>query len=259
MKWTIYLLLFVSATLYSQDSLKAVLIEKTPLKVQSIVGTDNFDAKYYIDNNIFHKKDDNQTINFSAVQLGEIASADIYNPLKMVLFYRDFNTVIILDNRLADIFKFDFNRLQPFRNVTHVSVGFDNTIWIFNLDIQQLQLFDYKSNQVRVSALPVQSNVVDMASNYNYAWLMTENYIYKYSYFGSMLYKIKNDGFTAIEEHNDDVVLQKGNLLYFLNDKTEKIVPIILPELLIKQFFVTGETLYIYDSEILYKFQLKNY
>lgn len=259
MKWTTCFLFFISLSLYSQDSLKAILLETTPLKVQSIVGTDNFDVKYYINNNIFYKKNESNTINFSNVQLGEITSADIYNPLKMVLFYKDFNTVIILDNRLADIFKIDFNVRQPYRNVTHVSIGNDNTIWTFNQDLQQLQLYDYLNNQIRATALPVATNILDLTSNYNFAWLLTENYIYKYSYFGSMLYKIKNEGYTALEERNDDVVLQKENKLYFLNNKTEKIVPITLPKLLIKQFFVTGETLYIYDSETLYKFQLKNY
>lgn len=259
MKWTIYFLFFISVSLYSQDSIKTVLQESTPLKVQSIVGTDNFDAKYYINNNVFYKKVETQTINYSNVQLGEIASVDIYNPLKTILFYKDFNIIIVLDNRLAEIYKVDFNARQPYRNVSHVSIGHDNTVWTFNQDLQQLQLYDYLNNQVRATALPIASNVLALASNYNYAWLLTENYIYKYSYFGSMLYKIKNDGFTAVEERNDDVVLKKGNKLYFLNDKTEKIIPIVLPELLINQFFVTGETLYIYDSETLYKFQLKNY
>ncbi|WP_250434972.1 hypothetical protein [Hanstruepera flava] len=259
MKWAFYFLFFFSVHLYSQDSLKAVLVESSPLKVQSIIGTDNFDAQYYINNNVFYKKIDSKTINFSAIQLGEIASTDIYNPLKMILFYKDFNTVIVLDNRLADIYKIDFNVRQPYRNVSHVSVGNDNTIWTFNQDLQQLQLYDYLNNQIRATALPVVSNVLHLASNYNYAWLLTENYIYKYSYFGSMLYKIKNDGYTVAEERNDDVILKKDNKLYFLKDKTEEIIPIILPELLINQFFVTGETLYIYDSETLYKFQLKNY
>jgi hypothetical protein len=259
MKWTTCFFFFISLSLFSQDSLQAIKLESTPLKVQSIIGTDNFDAKYYINNNVFYKKDESNTINYSNIQLGEIASVDIYNPLKMAMFYKDFNIVIILDNRLAEIYKVDFNAIEPYRNVTNISIGNDNTIWIFNPDIQKLQLYDYLNNQLRVTTLPVASDILDLASNYNYAWLLTKNYIYKYSYFGTMLFKIKNDGFTALEERNDDIVLQKGNKLFFLNDKTEQIIPIILPELLIKQFFVTGETLYIYDSEILYKFQLKNY
>ena len=259
MKWTTCFFFFISLSLFSQDSLQAIKLETSALNVQSIIGTDNFDAKYYINNNVFYKKDESTTINYSNIQLGEIASVDIYNPLKMAMFYKDFNIVVILDNRLAEIYKVDFNAIQPYRNVSTISIGNDNTIWIFNQDLQQLQLYDYLNNQIRVTTLPVASDVLDLASNYNFAWLLTENYIYKYSYFGSLLYKIKNDGYTALEERNDDVVLQKGNKLFFLKDKTEQITPIILPELLIKQFFVTGETLYIYDSEMLYKFQLKKY
>ncbi len=259
MEWTRYFLFFISVSLYAQDSIQAIQLENAPLNVQSIVGMDNFNTKYYTNNNVFYKKDETSTTNYSNIQLGEISLIEVYNPLKMVLFYKNFNTAIILDNRLAEIYKIDFNDRQPYRNVSQISIGYDNTIWTFNQDLQQLQLYDYLKNNTRANALPVVSDVLDLASNYNYAWLLTENFIYKYSYFGSMLYKIKNDGFTALEERNDDVVLQKGNKLFFLKDKTEQIIPIILPELLINQFFVTGETLYIYDSETLFKFQLKNY
>ena len=44
------------------------------------------------------------------MQLGEISSIDAFNALKTTVFYRDFNTVIILDNRLSEIMKIDFNQ-----------------------------------------------------------------------------------------------------------------------------------------------------
>lgn len=258
MKWLNYILLLFVTTLYSQDSLQTIYNTQTPLEVSKIVGIDNFGTQYYINNTIFYKKDATNTSNYSNVQLGEITSVNTYNPLKLIVFYQDFNTVIILDNRLAEIFRIDFNILQPYKNVSHVSLGNDNTIWIFNQDLQQLQLYDYKAKTVRANTLPVVSNVLDIASNYNYCWLLTENYLYKYSYFGSLLYKIKNEGFDAIEENNNNILIQKDNQLLFLNNKTEIITPLIIPELLIKQFLVTTETLYIYDSKILHKLQLKN-
>lgn len=258
MKWLNYILVVFSITVYSQDTIVPVIKQERKLDVSKIIGIDNFGTEYYVTNNILYKKTPETIINYSNVQLGNITTVNTYNPLKIVLFYQDFNTVIILDNRLAEVFKIDFNTTQTYRNVSHVSIGNDNTIWIFNRDIQQLELYDYKLKQVRATTLPVTSEVLDLKSNYNYCWLLTENFVYKYNYFSSLLYKIKNEGYQNLAEANDNILLQRGNELFFLDDKTQKILPLNLPELLIKQFLVTTETLYIYDSKILHEFQLKN-
>ena len=258
MKWLNYILVFFSITVYSQDSIIPVIKQQRKLDVSKIIGIDNFGTEYYVTNNILYKKTPETTIDYSNVQLGNITTVNTYNPLKIVLFYQDFNTVIILDNRLAEVFKIDFNTTQTYRNVSHVSIGNDNTIWIFNRDIQQLELYDYKLKQVRATTLPVTSEVLDLKSNYNYCWLLTENFVYKYNYFSSLLYKIKNEGYQKLAETNDNILLQRENELLYLDDKTQKILPLNLPELLIKQFLVTTETLYIYDSKILHEFQLKN-
>ncbi len=254
---TLFICLF-SISVFAQDSIYVISKEKLPINVETIIGIDNFGTKYYETNNIFYKKTGDNTINYSNVQLGKLTSVDVFNPLKIITYYKDFNTVIILDNRLAEILRIDFNAVQPYKNVSFVSLGNDNTIWIFNQDNQQLELYDYKAKSSRAVTLPVVSNALYFTSNYNYAWLLTEKYIYKYSYFGSLVFKIKNTGFTKITERNNDIILQKENSLYFLNDKTQEITPIALPNLLINQFLVTDETLYIYDSKILHEFQLKN-
>ena len=53
------------------------------------------------------------------------------------------------------------------------------------------------------------------------------------------------------------VVLKKDNILYYLKLNSEEPRAVNLPNLLIKQFFVTNETLYIYSRENLVKYQLK--
>jgi len=69
---------------------------------------------------------------------------------------------------------------------------------------------------------------------------------------------MKNDGYHSISESNRNIVLQKDNSLFYLKNNTGNVIPIKLPNLLIKQFFVTNETLYIYDDEFLHQYQLIN-
>ncbi len=257
MKYTIYLFLLLSASIFSQEPIETTYVKNVELKADKLVSIDNFGTIYFIKNNVFYKKDTNKTITYNNLQLGTLETANAFNPLKINLFYKDFNTVIILDNRLAEIFKIDFNTLQDYKNITHISTGFDNTLWVFNQDTQQLELFDYKTKTTRVVTLPMKSQVLDLKSNYNSCWLLTENYLYLYNYFGSLLSKIKNNGYTEISESNENIVLKKEQNLFYLKKNEENIISILIPNLLINQFFVTNETLYIYDNKLLHQYQIK--
>ncbi|MEJ6793309.1 MAG: hypothetical protein QNK89_11420 [Lacinutrix sp.] len=257
MKQLQYILFLLTFSAFAQDSIKAELKTKIEFKADSIIGIDNFYTILFTLNNTLTKKQDNKLLKYSNVQLGPITSANSFNPLKINLFYKAFNTVIILDNRLAEIFKIDFNQTKPYKNVSHVSTGSDNTIWIFNQDLMQLELYDYKNNTIRAKTLPIENNILDIASNYNWCWLLTKNFIYKYNYFGSLVSKTPNKGYTKIEECNENIILKKENTLFYAAKNTETIKPVSITNLLISQFFVTNQFVYIYTDKLLYTYQLK--
>ncbi|WP_282134101.1 hypothetical protein [Seonamhaeicola maritimus] len=257
MKYKIVFFILFPLSIYTQNSIESSLIKSTDFKSDKIVSVDNFGTVYYLQNNTFYKKSSVKTISYNNLQLGDVTSANAFNPLKINLFYKDFNTVIILDNRLAEIFKIDFNTIQPYKNITHISAGFDNTLWVFNQDNQQLELYNYKSGKTQARSLPIQSKILDLKSNYNSVWLLTQKSIYQYNYFGNLIKKMKNEGFSELAENNGNIVLKKDNSLYFLKKDSELTTPIEIPNLLINQFFVTNETLYIYQNQKLQQFQLK--
>jgi len=255
------LFFFITIVAFSQKTIKTAFVKKTELTAQSIVSvtkTRGFENIKYINNNtLFEKLKDSVLYNYSNVQLGEITSVDAFSPLKVKLFYKRFNTIIALDNRLTETDKIDFNTIKPYKNVSHVSTGFGNRLWIFNQDLQQLELYDFKRNKVSVKSTPMQSNVLDLKSDYNYCWLLTENYLYKYDSWGSLIYKIENKNYTAISVFYGNMVLQSSNNgLYYLSKGNQNIVPIEIPELLIKQFLLTRGSLYIYDNEFLHEYQI---
>ena len=258
MKYITYIFLFTSIPLFAQNSINTKFVNKTKLLANDIIGIDNFNDVLYIQNNSLEINRTTGKINYNNAQLGEITSANAFNPLKINVFYKYFNTVMVLDNRLAELTKINFNTLKPLRNISHISTGYDNTIWCFNQDNQQLELFDYRNNTTRVKTLPIGENVIQIISNFNNCWLLTKRYLYVYNYFGSLLKKMNNDGYSSMSETNGNIVLKKDNSLFYLKNNTENVAPIKLPNLLIKQFFVTNETLYIYDDEFLHQYQLIN-
>jgi hypothetical protein len=258
MKYIKYIFIFFGTLLFSQNDIEVRFIEKTKPLEGNLVQIDNFNNLYFIGENALVKQTKDSEFIYNNMQLGQISSVDVFNPLKVNLFYKDFNTVVILDNRLSEIEKINFNLKRPFRNISHISTGNDNAIWCFDQNTQELELFDYRTNATKAKTQPINENVIDITSNYNTCWLLTKSYLYVYNYFGSLLKKLKNVGYTALAESNGNIVLKKGNSLFYLKNNTGSAIPIKLPNLLIKQFFVTNETLYIYDDEFLYHYQLIN-
>ncbi|TCK67479.1 hypothetical protein DFQ05_1255 [Winogradskyella wandonensis] len=259
MKRIFYIILCLCSFSFSQENIELKLEATAELKAYKIFGVDTFGTLYYSDkNHSFYKKSTDTIISYANFQLGEISSANTFNPLKINLFYQDFNTMVVLDNRLAEITKVDFNTLSDYKNVTLISTGYDNFIWLFNQDLQQLELFDYLSKKTRIKTVPVQSQALSLKSDYNYCYLLTENYLYVYSYFGSLIHKIENNNFTDMAFSKGQLILKSGNNLFLLAKNSKELKTINTEDLLINQFLVTDETLYIYNDEKLRRYQLKS-
>ncbi|PQV48354.1 hypothetical protein CLV33_105210 [Jejuia pallidilutea] len=258
MKPLLYFIFLFYFSIGAQESIEIVPLKNSTLKADSVIGIDNFGTIFYTKTNTIYKKDNDTTISYNNLQLGKLTSANSFNPLKINLFYQALNTVIVLDNRLAEIFKIDFNTINNYKNVSHVSTGYDNTIWIFNQDTQLLEVFDYKTRTTKAQTLkPVDSPILDLKSNYNYAYLLTEDALLVYNYFGSIVNTLKNDGYTDIVENNEGLYLKKNNSLFYLAEDSKAFMPVKTYNILIPQFFVTNETLYIYADETLQEFQIK--
>lgn len=259
MKCLLYLFFCFSLFGFTQEPIKAELKETTNIEAETLFGVDTFGTLYYSDKGgSFYKKTTDTIISYANFQLGKITSANTFNPLKINLFYQDFNTVIVLDNRLAEITKIDFNTIADYKNVSLVSTGYDNTIWIFNQDLQRLELYDYLNNKTRIKTVPIQSEVIALKSDYNYCYLLTETFIYVYNYSGSLLRKIPNTDFKEMAFSKANLVLKSENQLFLLPKNSEELKSIQGLDLLINQFLVTNETLYIYDDEKLRRYQLKS-
>jgi hypothetical protein len=164
---------------------------------------------------------------------------------------------VILDNRLAEITRIDFNTNQPYKNISFLSTGFDNTLWLYNQDTQQLELYDFRSNTTRVKTVPISDTVLDLKSDYNNCYLLTEDFLYIYSYFGTQINKIKNQGYIKMAFNESKLILQGETGYFILSKRSNEIISVASKDLFINQFLVTNQTLYLYRDNLLYRYQLK--
>lgn len=76
---------------------------------------------------------------------GKLSSIDVSNPLKPLLFYKDFSTVVVLDRFLARRTSLNLrtvNILQP----SAISLSYDNNIWVFDQYDNKLKKIDETGN-----------------------------------------------------------------------------------------------------------------
>ena len=76
---------------------------------------------------------------------GKLYSIDVSNPLKILLFYKDFSTVVVLDRFLANLATVDLRRysiLQP----GAIGLSYDNQIWVFDEYDNKLKKLDEQGN-----------------------------------------------------------------------------------------------------------------
>ena len=101
----------------------------------------------------------------------------------------------------------------------------------------------------------IDGNLIDMKSNYNYLWVLTDKYLYKINYNGLIIFKKENKiGSKKIGFYKNDILLSNESELYHLENDKELFTKIKLEKLFIKDFFVINETLYIYDKDHLNKY-----
>lgn len=62
---------------------------------------------------------------------GKLFSIDVTNPLKILLYYKDFSTVVILDRLLNSRATIDLRKLNLYQ-VRAISQSYDNNIWVFD-------------------------------------------------------------------------------------------------------------------------------
>ncbi len=253
----LYFLLCCTVSVYGQKTISATLQQQDSLSVDRFVAMDNFGASYTIKDNILIKKQDKKSWQYTNFQMGDITSVDILNPLKITLFYEDFNTVIILDNTLNEIKRIDFNVTSEFKNLAAATTANDRNLWIFDTNTQQLEVFNYVQEKTPVQNLPISEKVVTIKSNYNYCRVLSETTLYTYNIYGSLLSQQELQGVTDFSMNNTDVIFLKDKQLYFTNSEDVYLINVPSDRIAIKQFSLHDDILYIYDGIVLYQFQLK--
>ncbi|MDT0555868.1 hypothetical protein [Patiriisocius hiemis] len=250
----LFILLFLFAQLgYTQEY---TFVEKNELLADSFIGVDNYKNTYFIKDMTLHKQGNDGDFVYANFQLGQPTIIDIINPLKVMVFYESLNIVVFLDNKLAEIERINFNELQEFVNVSHAKNAGNNRLWIFNIDTQQIELYNYRNNSKVTVSQPFPGTLNAITSNFNYCYTLTDLKLRAFNIYGSILFEKPSEGVEIIIQLDDVLFLIKDKTLVSVPKSDEEVKTYKLPEITIKDLHLTQDFMYIYDGTNLHTYTL---
>jgi hypothetical protein len=261
MKSITLIILFFQLCFVHSQTIDSKLVDSVLLKADDFIGIDAFENYYYTIGTTFYKKTKSKVYSYANTQLGNISSIDITNPLKIVLFYRDFNTIVLLDNRLSELSNSINLSTESFaKNVTFASISSNNNLWLYSLDDSILSLWNYETKQIVFDTQPLPYYQKDFeasiqVSTYEYCWLVSKDHVLKFNEYGSFIDSFIENAIERLVPYNQGILYLKNSKIYFAKDSLKESL-IDNKKHKLDNFFVAKDNLYFFDTNVLYKYSL---
>ena len=255
MRFLFFILSIISFSAFAQP-FSLELKESKQLEADKFWGVDTYNTIYFSTKNVFYKIENEDTVQYQNLQLGELESVDILNPLKLLLFYKEANTVVLLDNRLNEIKRINFNTIPEFKTVDFAKISKDNLLWIFNADLQQLELFNHDTFTTRSSSLPLNKQVLGLEANYNFAWIHHPQGFITYSINASVVDKITFDKADLFSIYKNQILILTDRYFELYRKGFDAKVKFEKPKITFNQFHFNGQNIYIYANNSLYTYKI---
>ena len=239
--------LLLSALSVNAQSIEADIKEQYELKADRFWGVDNYENIYYSVDNVFFKRDIKDKIadlQFKDFNLGNLSSVDIINPLNLLLFYKNSNTVVFLDNRLNELTRFSFDQISPLRIISNAKLAGNRHLWTFNVDVQKLETFDLSDKRTTSSSIPINKDLVQLETNFRKAWLVLPNSIAVYDWYANRVKTYDDVKFQKIRMDDGQILALSDNGSYYINTQGDN------DFMLLDQVKHPGDSFYFIDQKL---------
>lgn len=247
-----FVLLFqLSFVLGQEQKWIATKTDTIHFQADNFIGYDSFGSYYYVKNNVLIKKTNSKIWQYKNLALGKISKVDIQNPLNIVLFYENFNTVILLDNQLNETQKINLSENTTPILATATGIAFGNHLWIYNSLSQQIGLFDFLKSDYRAITTPFKETIKQYTSDYNsFQWIDEKQNWFYCNIYGNITPLGKVPDFDSIEIVSySDLLYTKDNSLYHFTLNGNKSTLIDLDKKTFKNFYYKDQILTIFTNE----------
>ena len=187
---------------------------------------------------------------------GQLHQIDVTNPLKILLYYRDFGTVLILDRLLGTRATIDLRRQALFQ-VKAVGLSYDNNIWVFDEQESKLKRIGddgkvlYQSTDFRIlfDSMPTPQSIIDNNKQL-YLYDSTKG-VYIFDYYGSFRNRLPFTGWSDFTVINKILFGRQGDILYRYEPGTLDLRKMQIPAAIrgSKKIVISPASLYSLDKD----------
>jgi len=134
------LTMFVSSAFRTED---VILIKTIPVKADFIT-SDLMHNLYIVQHKKLEKYDENGTLlnSFDHKQYGLITTVDVTNPLKILVYYKDFNMIVFLDKTLSISGSPILLDKLGIEQSSAACTSYGNAFWVYDHTLSRLVRFD---------------------------------------------------------------------------------------------------------------------
>ena len=248
------LLVFLLA--FQQSNL--VFVKNVPARAEKM-STDNLSNVYLINSDVLQKYDPQGTLQktYSNMSFGKISSIDASNPMKIILFYRNFLQVVILDNTLAQngdpisIEELGYPQTQL------ICASHDNGMWIYNQQNFELLRFDQNlamvsqtGNLAQLLNMELKPSVMIEFGNRLYVSNPSTG-IMVFDAFGTYYKNIPITGLRDFQFRDDELLFYQDGKLNTFNLKNLEQTSTVLPDSAALAVRMVNDKLYLLKKESL--------
>ncbi|MEP7237516.1 MAG: hypothetical protein ABI685_06620 [Ferruginibacter sp.] len=206
----------------------------------SYFNVDNLDFIYLItDNNQLKKLDpngDSLAVFNDVKKYGNPDFIDVTNPLKALLYYKNYSTVVMLDRLITARNTINLRKQNIFY-VNNVTLSYDNNIWIFDEEDLKLKKIDETGKILQASTdwrmlfdtVPAPVKIIDR-DNFVYLYDPQKGF-YIFDYYGGFKNRLAFLNWTNVEVNGSTVYGFANKKLYSYQLKSLQLKEYKLPDL----------------------------
>ena len=233
-----------------QELISSTKQNSIKIECDIFLGFDNQQNKYSIKNNILIKNSETITYQYNNLGLGKITRVDFQNPLQIVVFYKNFNTVVLLDNQLNEIKKIDFNLKSTPVTLEAVALSSQNQIWIYDSISSKIGLYNVNTYAFKWISTMLENPISYYESDYtHFYWTDVNLSLYRISIYGTIEKLVILPKFEAIQlTKSNNLIYQIEHQLYYYDLTSKSSSKIAIDEKIISKFFFRDGILSIFTQ-----------
>ena len=221
------------------------------IEADTYLGEDTMGHQYFIKNNALFKLKGSEKWQYKNISLGKITAVDVLNPLRILVFYEAFNTLIALDNQLNEVQKTNFNELTTPIITTAMGTASQNNYWLFNQNNQQLVLYNYIHQTIQNIGLFFEQPIKTYHTQFNYFyWVDSLNRYFRCDLFGKKELLAQLPAYDNLYFSEESIVIyQKDDKIFLYDVKKQENISTEISQKSIKSCYYKNQNLAIFTAE----------